>query len=290
VSDTPRPQGPKRRPSRYWKWAAAVVAGAFLVGLALAFFNVTVCDYQLAQNSSAVRVCRHLEITDPPAAAAVVAVVALLGSFFAEISVFGVTVKQKVEQLEERANNLDAEVQQVAEEAERARENSEDLYEALPQEGEPVERATTAAPDSDSLDDLIARYNEIRRTMPSGPRRTAAMDQVFSQMVARLTDVKLFNVSARLQSSNRGERLAAYAYLHANPATEHLDDLVDALVTEDKPYGEYRAALAAERLVQTDPNALNPRLCKRLDDRLREVPGGSDRASVLRRILQYCRR
>jgi hypothetical protein len=251
---------------------------------------VTVCDYQLAQNSSAVRVCRHLEITDPPAAAAVIAVVALLGSFFGEISVFGVTVKQKVEQLEERTNKLDAEVQQVAEEAERARENSEDLYEALPQEEEPVERATTAAPDRNSLDDLIARYNEIRRTMPSGPRRTAAMDQVFSQMVARLTGVKLFNVSARLQSSNRGERLAAYAYLHANPATEHLDDLIDALVTEDKPYGEYQAALAAERLVQTDPNALNPRLCKRLDDRLREVPGGSDRASVLRRILQYCRR
>lgn len=137
MSDTPRSQGPKRPPSRYWKWAAAVVAGAFLVGLALAFFNVTVCDYQLAQNSSAVRVCRHLEITDPPAAAAVIAVVALLGSFFGEISVFGVTVKQKVEQLEERTNKLDAEVQQVAEEAERARENSEDLYEALPQEEEP---------------------------------------------------------------------------------------------------------------------------------------------------------
>lgn len=116
--------------------------------------------------------------SDPPAAAAGIAVLALLGALFGEISAFGVTVKQKVEQLEDRTNELDAEVQQVAVEAERARENSEDLYENLPRLRPSAEEPDAAALDSGSLDDLIARYNEIRRTMPSGPPRTAEMDKV----------------------------------------------------------------------------------------------------------------
>jgi hypothetical protein len=141
-----------------------------------------------------------------------------------------------------------------------------------------------------SLDDLIARYNEIRRTMPSGPPRTAEMNKVFGQMISRLTGVESFDVHGHLRNPDRGARLAAYAYLHANRATEHLSDLVDALVKEDKPYGEYRAALAAERLVEADQGALNPRLCQQLTDRLRELSEGTDRAGVLRRILGYCQR
>lgn len=289
-------QGDQNTRRRYWRFAAAGVAVVFLAGLVVLFYTVDVCDNQLAQNSSTVKVCRHLQVTDPPAAVVGLVAIALLGAVFGEISAFGVTVKQKVAQLEQqtttlywRTSKLGVEVQQVAADAERARENSEDLYETLSPPREPVEPEAKTPFEYDELSDLVARYNEIRRTMPSGEERTREMDKVFSQMISRLESVGNFDVSQALRSSDRGERLTAYAYLVSRPAPHHLADLVKTLVKEDKPYGEYRAAVAAARLADIYPNELTTELCQLLQERLEQLPAGTDRAFELRRILLHCR-
>jgi outer membrane murein-binding lipoprotein Lpp len=269
--------------------AKAVVlglAGIVLAAVVAMFFTVKVCDTQLAQNSKPVEVCRHLQVSDPPAALGGLVVIGLLGAtVFTEVSAFGVTLKRSVQQLKERQDHIAAEVEQTRDTAARAKEDAEDLYESIASQASPESASRTETGRTATISDLENRYDELRRTMPSGPARTAQMDDVYNAMMLLLRDSKDFDVRAHLSSSRRSERLSAYAFLHASPRPEFAPDLVRALVAEDKPYGEYRGALALARIVDGHPGVLTHELRGQLKQRLRQLPARSDRAHVIRRIL-----
>lgn len=277
------------------QWLGVATAVLLLLGLAIVFFTVPVCDRQLAQNSSAVRVCRHMQITDPPAAAMGIAALALLAStVFGEISGFGITLKQRVKEVESLGLDLkrmqqrtEATLSQTREAALRALENSEDLYDAKPiamtPPGVPAEvdqHLHTA------LDGLVEKYNHIRRTMPSGTERTLAMESVTQQMASTLADSTDFDVGAFLASPDRGERLAAYTYLLGHPTKELAPRLVERALQEDKPFGEFRGELALERLFNTYPDAFTPEYAETVRQRLGQLSPNSDRGRALRRILE----
>jgi hypothetical protein len=58
---------------------------------------------------------------------------------------------------------------------------------------------------------------------------------------------------------------------------------------EDKPFGQYWALRALAKQCETDPAAVDSRLRRTLTEDLQpKLPRGSDRAGVLRRVLDLC--
>jgi hypothetical protein len=143
---------------------------------------------------------------------------------------------------------------------------------------------------TETVDQLAEEYNWLRLTMPSGSKRTAAMESVVKRMIPLLADAREFDVDANLTSLNRGLRLAAYAYLYSKPDPIWTRNLVSALLDlEDKPFGQYWALRALTKQCDTDPTAIDTQTRRRLVEELQpRLPQGSDRAHVLRRALDAC--
>lgn len=102
------------------------------------------------------------------------------------------------------------------------------------------------------LRSLAERYNEIRRTMPSGNARTQEMTNVYNEMVELASDVRPL-LDELEGSSSAGERLAAIAVLRAFPHVDHLVWLAERLdnPTVETPFVGYQAAVALGQAAQT---------------------------------------
>jgi hypothetical protein len=130
---------------------------------------------------------------------------------------------------------------------------------------------------------LIDQYEQIRSEYKSGPARTRRMTEVVAEMGRVCLLLDDFDWGTALRSDRQGERLAGYVYLFNRPRPDGAIALVDALLRDDKPFGEYWALLALQKcLAIATPDTIAeviPRL-RRL-----EYPPGTDRSYELMQTL-----
>lgn len=266
--------------------AVTVLLVALLAVAGVAFFSVDVCDQQLTRSGRPVRVCRHLQATDPPIVGIGIASLALLSVFFSEISGFGFTFRPALRRVEQKTDDLEVRLSQNVERLKESESDRADL-------GRIVERSEIVSlTDNRVLDpeirSLAEEYNRTRLTMPSGHERTRVMEGIVNKMIAHFRDDPELDIRESLQSPDRGLRLAGFAYLYARPEPRRTSELVDALVDrEDKPFGQYWALRALRAQCQEDPSALTSEARRRLTDETR-FPPGTDRANQLQRLLEEC--
>jgi len=117
------------------------------------------------------------------------------------------------------------------------------------------------------LDKLGIEYDTIRRTMPPGPLRTAAMTRVLIQMRAVGPSVAS-RVDAYKGSGSPGARLAAVAIMQMHPQSADLPWLVERF-RKDAPFIFYHAALA----LQNAANDADPATRARVREAAREALG-----------------
>jgi hypothetical protein len=145
--------------------------------------------------------------------------------------------------------------------------------------------------------ELAARYEQIRRDMPSGNARTQQMTEVFASMKARAAGALPMLRELQLGGS-AGKRLSAVAILQMFPRPDQLDWLARRLdPEEEKPFFGYQAAIglleAVRSLPVTDCAELRKAiaLARALAERLK---GDADRLNVLstaeRELAQRCPR
>lgn len=132
-------------------------------------------------------------------------------------------------------------------------------------------RSTDESSIAESVSGLAVRYNVLRETMPSGDPRTTAMADIVRELRNLLRDVPDFDVAKHLSNSDRGLRLAAYAYLQEHEAPQYRSELVRVVCDEDKPFGQYTGlealrnqGRAKERLGEDDLRKLSS-LAQRLN-------------------------
>jgi hypothetical protein len=293
VPDQPAPDQPAPDDSkRIVQWVIGGCIAVLVVAAIWAFLLIEICDQQVTNNGNVVEVCRHMGTSDPPAVAVGLILLLLLSFFFTEISGFGITLKREVREAKQVAQRAQATALQNKEDI---GETDSDLKEVsrrilAPQEPTEAEQASpeTAAEDP-TIAELARKYNHIRLTMTRGPARTREMTSVVNRMRSYLQDVERFDLNKHLNSSDRGLRLAAYAYLHVRPDPVWAATLVSTLIDrEDKPFGEYWALQALKRQCEVSPAALDRDTKRRLEEFLKELPPGTDRDVELRSVLRTC--
>ena len=297
-----------RRKLKPSEWAAGAVTVVSIGAIVAVFFTLKICDEQLADTGSVVKVCRFPQLTDPPIVVFGAMILVSLGVFFSEISGFGITLKRAVEKVErtaEKAERTAEKAERTAQDAEHTaqaaahevRQTSEDIRETAGDLGEGVKEALSQArpPDpaavseeADPVKQLAARYNEIRWTMPSGDARTIEMTALVNEMITLLKNRDGFDVENNLRSRDRGMRLAAVAYLYANPDPALAGQLAKTAVSEDKPFNEYWALLALRKVLQGHCDALDSATRERLQQRRARLASGTDRAQQIDQLLREC--
>lgn len=267
-----------------------LIAGVVIVAVVLLMFalylGLRVCDDEVTSAGKVVKACRHLQATDAPFLALGGILLVALGAFFTEISVFGFTVKRELEAVKERQDETDEKVEKTAERLDETAEDAADFHaRMLAHEIGPrvlSERSAALAPD---IAELAERYNELRWTMPSGPARNVQMNGVVREMRNVLRDTAGFDVRAHLSDHNRGVRLAAFAYLNEREEPEVFDVLVDAVLAEDKPFGQFWGLRAVVHQLAGGRARLDEDARHKLNILRGRLGPDTDRAQVLRQIL-----
>ncbi|MGW3359986.1 hypothetical protein ACWDFL_32020 [Streptomyces bungoensis] len=96
------------------------------------------------------------------------------------------------------------------------------------------------------------------------------------------------DVDRHLHSSDRGLRLAAAAYLYANPDPAWEPALAEAAVTEDEPFNEYWALKALREVFRGHCDLLDDETRALLQRRMHELGPRVDRAEQIRKLLRDC--
>jgi hypothetical protein len=139
------------------------------------------------------------------------------------------------------------------------------------------------------VDRMASEYNQIRQNEQRSAPRTSKMTTIASNMIASLNGVgqDVFDVTAHLDDhSNDGRRLAAYAYLYANPDPRLAQHLTDAVLIDSTSFGQYWGIRALRRLIATDPAAIDLNTRRRLEQFLAGLGPSTDRAFELRELLR----
>jgi hypothetical protein len=89
---------------------------------------------------------------------------------------------------------------------------------------------------------LANEYEEIRRIMPAGSKRTKQMDFITSKMKA-LTPKIIPVIDNLINSESPGERLAAIAALQEKPDHQYIDWLAKHVGDAEKPFIGYQATV-----------------------------------------------
>jgi hypothetical protein len=93
-------------------------------------------------------------------------------------------------------------------------------------------------------------------------------------------------VSTLLSSPDRRARMAAYAYLYANPDPGWIGELIDAVNTEDARFGQYWGVRTLRRLVEAAPAVLDAPTRRRLEQLAATFDPDTDGADDLRDLLR----
>ena len=129
--------------------------------------------------------------------------------------------------------------------------------------------------------------------MVAGPDRSRRMEEIFSDMRAAVKSAQAprNTVARALDSGNgRGIRLTAYAYLIEHPDIGLMEPLIYEAAKEDKPFGQYCALRAVNRLVDISNTRLPAELATRLTEIAITAGRGTDRAREVASILAGDRR
>jgi len=141
-----------------------------------------------------------------------------------------------------------------------------------------------------ALAQLADDYLSLRKQMPSGSQRTAAMTEVVWKM-QKVTGGFLANeLPMLLTEVHAGRRLIAYASLEMSPIADLQENVIDSLRIEVHPFGQYRGLCALE--VITQKNGMNPALRDKFLA-LREIVARGedwDRSRVFNRIAKLLER
>ena len=277
----------KRTEAEKERRAQRLAAGGlavFLVLSVLAFLLWDVCDGTTSAGGEVVQSCRHLEISDPPMVAGGVVMVALLGFLFSEVSGFGISLKSRVREAQHAAGAAT----DAALEARGAAASADLLVEYSTSGEEAAPRTIDGGDGSEDLDHLIARYNDIRATMPGGSGRTSAQTEIYRRMTRVVGIDPPPNPERMIAASDGGSRLAGVAALYSHPDAEQVDVLIGLAERESLPFIQYWALRAIRKIAESDPGAFLPGSRVRLERLIGLYGAGSDRAyearSVLRRI------
>jgi hypothetical protein len=140
------------------------------------------------------------------------------------------------------------------------------------------------------LKDLANQYDQVRRTMTSGPERTQRMEAI----VARLRTLALAGydqLAHFANSASPGERLVAVTMLQVKPDGGYLEWLVDRILAE-RPFIVYHALEALRRAAETLSESDKRRSGALLETKVLDTDKGkellateSDRGALLTRIL-----
>jgi hypothetical protein len=161
----------------------------------------------------------------------------------------------------------------------------------------PDRRQDERASPQSAVANLIAAYDEIRRTQQAGSGRTAAMTDIVARMLplAGGGDVDI----AHGLTGEGGERLAAYIALFAKPDPAHLDALVRSVSTlepgnarrfQAQPFEQYWGIKAVRKTLESmDPRDVAPVTRDRLIALRDQIDPSTDRyfeASQLLKVFE----
>jgi Sec-independent protein translocase protein TatA len=293
----PSEQG--RSSSRYLRLIGKVACILIIASAVLYIFRTfsknRICDDALASTGSVAKVCRHLQVTDPPIVAALaVAVIALALLFgFTEISALGISLKRSVAE----AQRAESRATDAAEEASKARtattstakraEDTSIFAEALVLGGGAVAQGSDF---KEQLENLQDEYDDIRKKEPSGSARTARMTTIVSRMIALFSRAGQgkFNLPPVFDPKDKlGKRIAKYAYVYTYPDPRATTDLVDAVVKErDHAFGQYWALRAIRKALITGAASLDQDSRQILEEYGKTIGPNTDRAYELSEILK----
>jgi hypothetical protein len=137
----------------------------------------------------------------------------------------------------------------------------------------------------EELRQLVDRYDSIRENMKSGMPRTKEMTDVVRHLTILANKLDNIDWPAYLESSDGGERLAAYSYFYARPRPSAASGIVSVLTRIEKtPFGQYWAIRALGSIMDAYPTSLY-RFLPILNNFLPELPAGTDRYYELSRII-----
>jgi hypothetical protein len=262
------------------RMVAVVIIAAIVIGTFIAFSYERVCNQEMTAGGKVVEVCRHLEATDPPVIAGGLVALAFLGVFFTEISGFGLSLKREVARTKDTA--------EAARGAARSAQATAQMAQDLSLQSSP-DRSETAF-EMSSLETEVSKlaneYNDTRRAMSEGPARTSKMTSIISRMISSLNGINPppFDLPAYLNSEDEGQRLAAYAYLYANPDPA-LAPNIAATLSKDKPFAQYWALRTLRRQLLADPQALDSNTRRSLEELRATLGPGTDRGYELQQLL-----
>ncbi len=138
----------------------------------------------------------------------------------------------------------------------------------------------------EELDQLAQTYNQIRTTMSSGNLRTRKMTQVIKEMMTVIPSLTSFDISKALKESDNGKRLAGCAYLYIKPDYRHLEELVDAIIKDPTPFGQYWGIQALGKVLEIDSvDKIDPKIFDKLKIYYDQLDRGIDREYELGKIL-----
>lgn len=95
---------------------------------------------------------------------------------------------------------------------------------------------------------LSVEYEEARRRMPSGYRRTVLMTSIINRMIEK-SNLIIPYLGRLTHSAFSGERLAAIAALQAVPDIRYANWLAEHIGDGEKPFIGYQAAVALQHIV-----------------------------------------
>jgi hypothetical protein len=136
--------------------------------------------------------------------------------------------------------------------------------------------------------ELISRYEELRATLPSGPRRTSAMEDLVRQ-ARQLTRTERFTALDVTQLFNQGTdgcRVVALALMEGDLGLADFASVLTAIRTPRSAFEQYHALTVANLLVSSlgadERTELKAALAA--DDVKRQWVGDTGRASLARSI------
>jgi hypothetical protein len=131
--------------------------------------------------------------------------------------------------------------------AQAARETARSLTQQIT----PDDGPTTAVPAD--VPGLMARYEELRATQPSGPRRTAAMEDLVRQarQLARSQKFTALDVKGMFDTGAEGGRLIALALMEGDPGLADLPSVLKGITASASPFEQFHALTVANLMVSS---------------------------------------
>lgn len=196
--------------------------------------------------------------------------------------------------LEQRIDDQDQKIAQAQGAARSAEAQAGTVLSSITAKPPPARPDSANVTPEIAMADLIAAYDQIRRTQKAGTGRTATMTDIVSRMLplAGSGDVDV----AHGLTADGGERLAAYIALFARPAPEFLDALVRSVSAPEpgdgrrfaaQPFEQYWGLKAIRKTLESmDPRDVSPVTRDRLIALRDQIDPSTDRYFEASQLLK----